>query len=326
MLMFLKKILQKYLNNLLKEKIMYKFYRFDHIERTTNNHIITAFNNRYNSNSIKCIMMEKLLGRSFQVSIFPNNEILYGTRDKYLLNDEPYHNYQTIINSNMFNLIKQHSTATNTIYILYGVLIGNSINRKVKYGRNTLMIHDVFENNNFMPAKKLIQFLHEINLKMAPIFNYNISLTNALKYNIEKLNTSVISVKHNPIYGCVIKPYNSELYLGKKRLILKKKQSKFNSKQVQDDITPPPKNCPIVSYWRHNNSKFIIEDRIHKIFNKYGIIKKTSDIQRYINLYIEDVRFDFNKQYPKYNVTRGQDIEIFDYTAKLTSWLIKFIK
>ena len=304
--------------------------KYCEIENSYRNKHIDFFASKYDIYNKKYVVLEKLHGACFRIHISVDGSVSYGTRNRVLESNVKFYDWKSAVSKlNLDGLIKRLKRKGAEI-TLYGELFGKGINKGVEYQDEKLIrFFDVRYGGMYMPWADANYLLTVCRLPIVPVVKEDVSLEEALNFDVESFRSLINkdASGDNIAEGVVIKPMHEEVYIGHDRFILKKKTDKF-----KESISRKKRKAkvadPMVDKWKHSISEYVTENRLHSLFSKKGEIETPKQIGEYIKEYIEDVRNDFNKDYPELandDLTKKQDKEIFNHSKNVVMMLNKYL-
>lgn len=303
-----------------------KFVKYDHIENSYNNQFIDYFKETLKFN--KFVIMEKLDGANFQIKIFPDFTIKYGSRNIYLTED--FYNYKEVVDKIDLSLLKKEANYNDNVIILYGELYGKGIQNRIDYGKDKhIKFFDVKINNKFLAYDEFKMFCENFNLSIVPVIKENIFFDEAINFEVDNMITLINPFKNNYAEGVVIRIYDNEIFKGHSRFILKKKAKNFIEKSIKKKIIRQKKeiNLNLLKY-KEEVSRYINKNRILSLFSKIGKIESNNDLGIYIKEINKDVKIDFMKDNPDFDENDFSKMElryIFNYSKKIVGYLKEFM-
>jgi Rnl2 family RNA ligase len=260
------------------------------------------------------VVTSKLDGANFSF-ICDGNEVQVASRTQIV--DSTFFNCKPVIDKYsqdiryLFKVFNDESPIEQIQ--VYGELIGDGINNRVKYcsGREFIVfdilvtwIEDNIVNLNYINYKVLKVLTYYTKLKLAPEhFRGNLQdsltyCTNNLTFNSlipNLLNNDYKKLEVNNEEGYVIKPVNYLTLRTGDRVIIKCKSPEF--KESSNKGRPPAK---IVTLTEEENivltklTELITESRVYSVTSKLGELT-SNDFGKVLGLYIKDVIEDYSK-------------------------------
>ena len=304
--------------------------KYCEIENSYRNKHIDFFASKYDIYNKKYVVLEKLHGGNFRIHISPDGSVSCGSRKRTLKPDEKFYDWKNAVSKLNLGVITKRAKNNNTEITLYGELFGKGINKGVEYQDEKLIrFFDIRYDGMYMPWVDVNYLLTVCRLPIVPVVKEDVSLEEALNFDVESFRSLINNDASgdNIAEGVVIKPMYKEVYIGHDRFILKKKTDKFKESMSKKKKKAKVAD-PMVDKWKHSVSEYVTENRLHSLFSKKGEIDTPKQIGEYIKEYMEDVRNDFNKDYPELandNLTKKQDKEIFNHSKNVVMMLNKYL-
>ena len=304
--------------------------KYCEIENSYRNKHIAYFADKNDIYNKKYVVLEKLHGACFRIHISVDGSVSYGTRNRVLESNTKFYDWKNAVSNLNLDVITRRAKRNNVEITLYGELFGEGINKGVEYqNEKRIRFFDIRYNDLYMPWVEARYLLIISHLPIVPVVKDEVSLEDALNFDVESFKSLINkdAPDDNIAEGVVIKPMYEEVYLGHDRFILKKKTDKFKESMSKKKRKVKVAD-PMVSKWKHSVSEYVTENRLHSLFSKKGEIDNPKQIGEYIKEYMEDVRNDFNKDYPELvndNLTKRQDKDIFNHSKDVVVMLNKYL-
>lgn len=266
-------------------------------------------------NDIQYHVSEKLDGSNIQILFSPDGKYKIGRRNDWLKETDKFHNIplDSLRHIDIFSIFKNLSLRHQKPIRVFFELIGNSINKRVKYNiennnDNKLYIIDIMLEERFISPAEVYGFTFFGDSKevIIPVdyFCPRIAITNNLQDALSISNTfgsRVINSPSNTAEGTIIKPLNEVIYFGDHRFIIKNKSPAFSER-------PAPKERPINENMNEQRlfNGYINENRIISCFSKIGEIQSKDEISKYIKYIIDDCKDDFAKDHPEIDISNSE--------------------
>jgi Rnl2 family RNA ligase len=285
--------------------------------------------------NIKYVITEKIHGSNTQLK-FDGKDFAIGARTHYLEPGEKHYNAAEILEpfkpklENLFYHLKESINEIEEV-ILFGEIFGGSyphkdvpkdnhackVQKGVFYSpSNQFMAFDIMyklagEQHSYLSYEQFKDACDNFDIPRVPLMTIANSLTEALEFTNDK--TSVVyqyynlpEIENNIMEGVVIKPYNTDIFIGQHRLILKNKNEKFA--EVTKEPKPPIENELTDEHKviLEEMSKYVTENRVRNVISKEGEIT-IKDIGKIIDLTNRDVIQDYNKDTGKLNTLDKAD-------------------
>ena len=317
---------------------MFQFHKYPSIENAGLTRFIDKIKSQGYGDEAFCIT-EKIHGANTQICYnLKTNEFSYGKRTCLLEDEEKCYNVQNIFESikeNIINLSKCLLSFTKKdieTVIVYGEIFGGfyphekvekdnsatKVQKGVYYSpknewRAFDIAYTVKEDSKFrfLCGNDFFKFCKEIDIKTVPLLAVASSLSEALEYPNDKL--SVVSqqlnlpqIEDNIMEGVVIRPWNSDFWMGQARVIIKNKNANFSEKSHAKKINiqvEVPENVKIAI---EEISQFITEERVNNIISHLGEIT-VKDIGKVIGLTAKDVLEDYKKEFNTLNLLEKEE-------------------
>lgn len=298
------------------------FIKYNSIIHNSNKNLIESIL-KHNKDLLECefIVQHKYDGANFQVIFSKNStDIKFASRNQVLNENSNFFNYKKIISldyyQDIFKRIQDY--LNNSKYIesinLFGELIGDHINKRVKYGTQSeygLIFFDVYFNTTLQSPKTFT--LWADNLALPRVETYMIEKLDAcLKYPLSIVKTQT----GDQIEGIVIKPYEKEYQIEDVCFFIKIKNEKFeeiNEDKNENVRVYDDKSRQIVDF-----KSYISVNRVLSTFGKQEWNKK--EISRLVHEVIIDAFNDFKLNFPEFSSNIDLEtlkISYYKYTLTL---------
>lgn len=260
------------------------------------------------------VVLSKLDGANFSF-ITDGTEVKVASRNNIV--DASFFNCQLVVDKykeevlKLFDilrrLVKVNNRVLNTIQ-LYGELIGDGINNRVKYcsGREFIvfdLLVSVKDSSYYLNYDALLTITTDLFVLAPEHFKGNLRdcldyCTNNLTFNSlipNLLNNEYKDLEVNYEEGLVIKPIKYLTLRTGDRVILKCKSPEF--KESSNKGKPPAK---VIELTEEENkvlsklSELVTESRVYSVTSKLGQLS-TNDFGKVLGLYIKDVIEEFSK-------------------------------
>ena len=313
---------------------------------------------KYDDNTIRYRISEKVDGSNFSIWVYPNNTIKYAKRTNFINSDENFMNYkQAIRNDNLDikaiairnELIKNNIITNNYVIVIYGELYGGfyhhpnvkkiigsiKIQNRVSYAPDNyfyafdILIIDNENHANYLNDNIVMNMCDLVQMSREIIL-FEGTFNECLKYpndGISKVGTVIHhlpSIENNIMEGVVIKPINPLFFNNGQRVILKNKNNKFKERKIQTISNKQNFNNLTKEEEKYLNicQEYITESRLLSVISKIGKISD-KDFGKVLGLFIQDLINDFNKEY-KSDIDKINDIDKFNF-KKIKQYLNKII-
>lgn len=306
------------------------FIKYNSIENHYNLKFLNRIPDEY-KNSI-WITLEKLDGANLVIGIFPNVPIKIGRRTAWLNEGEKFYDVWNTISKyqDILNYFQSIVNLSNEPILFYGELYGRGVQKRIDYGPDQYFkCFDVVVNNKQLSYFEYFHFFeyHSEFVNLNNFFmttnNEYYSLQEALMVDVDSKNTDKLISE-----GVIIKPYLKDLRLQDgSRIIIKKKSIAFSDKNESFSEN----NKPIVNSEVFNLNmlfrNYISKNRMLDLFSKYGEISDIKEIGKYIPLFIEDAKTDFNKEHQIPNTLTNKEIrDIFNVGSAIPTLLKNYLQ
>lgn len=163
----------------------------------------------------------------------------------------------------------------------------------------------------FLPGSKFFTFCALFKLDMAPVLRVVDSLDDALAFPNDGFSRvygkfGLPALENNVMEGVVIRPYNTDVWFGHTRLILKNKNQKFKEKSRVKKDAVPAEVSEIVGKACEEISQFITYARVRNVISHIGEVTP-KDVGRVIMLTSQDVLKDYRKEYDTLDFMEKKD-------------------
>ena len=255
------------------------------------------------------VITEKIDGANFQIMFDENGERTYASRNKSLVIDEAFFNWQQVLLQgdcleNLESISELFKNDPDILSLhLYGELFGEGIQKRIDYG----------EGKHFLPFSMKINGSSISHADMtgllsasgcpewkAPVLAVVDSLDEALAFEVEEVETKIGEGKGNrQIEGIVIESYETaytfENVDGESVFRLKKKSKGFCDQAKVKHKLPKEEfeGGPMWAVLKLSFIGYFTENRLNDLFSKEGPIESMDQIGKYIPLFVKDVREDF---------------------------------
>lgn len=278
------------------------------------------------------VVTSKLDGANFSF-ICNGKQVIQASRNNKVGSD--FFNCQIVINKyseeifKLFDIIKDNDDFVLKQIQVYGELIGDGINNRVKYCKDReFFIFDIYITDNenhttFIKYDDLTLDLQDLNLKVVPEH-----FTGTLKECLEYCEANLVFKSHIPDIldneyklletnweeGFVIRPIEELKLFGRDRIILKVKSPEFKEKgQNKKQIKIPVELSDTEKEVLNKLNELVTESRVYSVTSKLGQLT-ANDFGKVVGLYTKDLFEEFLKD--------NKDIEISRPVNKQLSKLI----
>ena len=142
------------------------------------------------------------------------------------------------------------------------------------------------ERTYFLPAKDFFEFCNEYDIPTVPLIAVCENLDVALKIPNDELSTvykmfNLPPIEGNIEEGIVIKPYNSDLWMGMSRVVIKNKNEKFKEKSriKKDNIQQMEELPENVKEAMAEIATYATENRVINVLSHLGELSKSEKIK-----------------------------------------------
>lgn len=308
-----------------------KFFKYPEIENAYQQGFIDKIKEN-GFGDIRYVIMEKIHGSNSQVSYNLSDETFtYGSRNHVLEDDEVHYHLRECVEPLKQNIIIMSNILAKGLMPLgqqvtdvtfFGEVCGgcyphpnvprNKEAMKVQKGvyyspDNQWFAFDIgyelkdVDNMFFLSASKFFTYCAIGHIPMVPILHISGSLDKALAYKNDKL--SCISKRNhlppldeNRMEGVVIRPWDTDVWFGHTRLVIKNKNETFKEKTR----VPKSQEIPEVSEKAKQAMEEVLQyvnyNRVHNVISKIGEVT-VKQIGEVIMLTNKDVLADYEKEY-----------------------------
>ena len=317
---------------------MFQFHKYPSIENAGLTCFIDKIKLHGYADESFCIT-EKIHGANTQICYnLKTNEFSYGKRTCFLEDEEKCYNVQNIFESikeNIINLSKRLLSFTKKDIenvVVYGEIFGGfyphekvekdnsatKVQKGVYYSpKNEWRAFDIAytmtedSKFQFLSGKDFFEICKETGIKTVPLLTVASSLSEALEYPNDKQSVvpqqlNLPPIEDNIMEGVVIKPWNSDFWMGQSRVIIKNKNTKFSEKAHVKKINIQFEVPENVKTAIEEVSQFITEERVNNIISHLGEIT-AKDIGKVIGLAAEDVLEDYKKEFNTLNLLEKEE-------------------
>jgi len=311
------------------------FKKWSSIENHYNNKAIARFQERFYGElkSERFLISEKIDGSNFSVIFNNKGGWQFAKRNSLISNDESFYNFKSAFESEemgkFFFMVSSYCSEKNKTLQFVGELYGQGVQKRVYYGPDrywrwyAIYDHITYDNVKNLSVKEMnelgddidSEYSYDIDYFRAHVYKTIYGLEEALEFDINKNSfyTPEGYDKENFMEGVVIRPFNN-YYLGDDFLIIKKKNPKFDDKnvvkkeRVKFNITEDLQSLydKVIGY--------VNENRTEDLFSKYGMIDSVVQTGMYIKFYSQDIIEDIKEEYP---------LEFDNLGKKDRNWLMK---
>jgi hypothetical protein len=246
----------------------------------------------------KYIYQVKLDGSNISFWFWPDGTFRIAKRSGFISEDENFQGINSVLPKyqEIIEFDKQKAKEINNVFVCYGELFGKGVQNRIYYGPDKyITFFDVRVGEKMLvyeEMRDLIGIDH-------PLF-YDYFIDTFGTYSFDEIFDIPVPEGHE---GIVIKPYNR--IDNERPLILKKKSPEFEEKMKTKKKKEIKPEDPHITQLKGNFLEYINKNRVLSVFSKEGEIKSPDQIGKYIQLVMEDVIKDFEK-----------DIDILDFERK----------
>lgn len=290
------------------------FSRYSSIE----NHYQEGFIDRIRAsygNSLVCSVTEKIHGSNFCIEI-SNKGIKFGSRNKYLPENENFHNHEKATIKAVKGLEKLYNSLVNVEKVrIYGEMFGGSYNHpevpktvnasKIQKGvfyspDNNFLAFDIKLDKEYLSQDaffKLCELYDIPHVKM--LFKGN--LQECLEYKNDFESTiyeyyNLPKIENNIAEGIVIKPHYLNLNIGQHRVVVKSKNETFKEvserpKRLKEHKELSEELITVIS----DMSRYVTEQRLDNVLSKVVGEVDMGRLGELLGLYTIDLLDDYNK-------------------------------
>lgn len=308
------------------------FHKYPSIENAGLEKFINKIKLHGFGNNEYCIT-EKIHGANTQICYnYKTNEFEYGKRTCQIASDEKCYNVQNefekIKEKVVFlaNLIISKTQKDIETVIVYGEIFGGcyphkevsrdnkatKVQKGVYYSpHNEWRAFDVAytvtgeDKFYFLCGHDFFDFCKEADIETVPLLTITTSLDEALKYPNDKPSIvyqqfNLPQLEDNIMEGVVIKPWDSDLWMGQSRVIIKNKNARFAEKSHEKKVNIQIDVPETVKKAMEEMSAFITEARVNNVISHLGEVS-AKDVGKIIGLVSVDVLEDYKKEYNTLN-------------------------
>ena len=267
------------------------------------------------------LVTEKIHGSNFQWFLQPYENLMCGSRNKYLDVNGSFQgaSIPALVDKhrNLLLGFQHYCDETGNSVRLFGELFGDGIQKGVDYGpEKRLLYFGLMINDKLRPPFDLLRYIPENHI--APIVGVVQGLDEALSINSE-FDSWLSSAEDNICEGIVIVPYRRVYQTDNgETFILKKKNDAFIEKKAA------PKTVVVDTEVQRLNSEFLLyinDNRLQSVFSKEGEIESPKEIGKYIRLILEDAKDDFLKDNDIAELDGGQIKQVFNVGGVIANML-----
>lgn len=275
------------------------------------------------------IIQEKLHGANFQMEFIPGEEVKFYSRNQLITDN--FHGFAEILEDfevvDLIQNIEAFAEKSGKTLNLFGELIGPGVGKGVYYGdKKTFRYFDLYIDGELQTQlfTQNILMLHDT--LSAPILTtldgepVLYSLEDALRFNVEGVDSGVTTKEDNTWEGIVIKPWDKTFVSPEGSVFyLKKKSEKFEEKVKEKKVIVED---PTVKQFNNVFQTYINKNRVESAFSKMGEIQTPNQMGKYIQAILEDAKEDFLKDVAlPADLTPAQRKQIFNVGSTIANLL-----
>ena len=277
-------------------------------------------------------VLEKVHGGNSQITyMLDSQEFCYGTRQHLLEENESFYNLQSIFKEiepdvrqlaqQLCSDLRQMGQKVKSVTV-FGEVFGGSyphtdvikdrtalrVQKGVFYSpSNKWLAFDVaytIESSDrlfFLPVQKAMQVCVLAGIDFVPLLDVTRGLDKALAFANDKPSEvyqkyHLPQLEDNIMEGVVIRPYCENAWVGRHRVVLKNKNTKFKEKSRVKRDNVPEEIPESVKKACEEVSQYITINRVHNVLSHLGKVSP-KDIGKVIMETSKDVLGDYTKEY-----------------------------